>query len=433
MTYPSVENIKQKLDQLDAYAKLKYEYGAVGMDRVIRDLERTVETSIGLILNLENDVTLSKYEPDALDDIKKRRPNGPRRLLFEVDSDLRKRLEGAFISRLAGCTLGAPVEFHAIDQMKKWAAYTGDVFPPIEYWSKVKTPKDLRYQKTPFEAYTKEGLYQVPVDDDITYTLLNLLIMEAYGLDFTTHDVAIAWKKYLPYACTAEEVALKNLAIGIDPMHVADRDNPYCQWIGAAIRSDAFAYVAPGYPEKAAELAYRDAYLSHRRNGIYGEMFFAAAQSAAFAVKDPIEAIRIGLTEIPSDCLLAKDVQWALEEGTSVKDYQQARDLVEARFGTMSHAHTNNNACLTIFGLFIGGRDMTKVIGEIVAMGLDNDCTAATAGSIVGACVGIDQIPPYWYKLFNNTIDHYLKDLPRMEIDDVIDRFMRLALELHEG
>ena len=37
--------------------------------------------------------------------------------------------------------------------------------------------------------------------------------------------------------------------------------------------------------ERAAAMAYRDAYLSHRRQWIYGEMFFAAAVAAARARK----------------------------------------------------------------------------------------------------------------------------------------------------
>ena len=49
--------------------------------------------------------------------------------------------------------------------------------------------------------------------------------------------------------------------------------------------------MAPGYPEKAAEMAYNDAYLSHRRNGIYGEMFFSAVQSAAFTVDTAVEQL----------------------------------------------------------------------------------------------------------------------------------------------
>ena len=46
----------------------------------------------------------------------------------------------------------------------------------------------------------------------------------------------------------------------------------------------------------------------------------------------------------------------------------------------------------------------TKVIGETVAMGLDNDCTAASAGSIFGAAYGLDAIPEHWTRNFNNKV-----------------------------
>jgi len=94
----------------------------------------------------------------------------------------------------------------------------------------------------------------------------------------------------------------------------------------------------------------------------------------------------------------------------------------------MSGVHTNLNACLTIFGLSIGGNDVTRVISETVAMGYDNDCTAATAGSIVGAIVGKAGVPEHWYRDFNNTVLSYLIDRPLFHIDDLIDRFTKLAL-----
>lgn len=428
MRYPDIPDFQSTVSEIIEYVRLKAEYGSTGLDSFLFNLDQTLKSSLDTLKNMSIDKQLTAKEPDTLAEIRRLRPDGVRKIWNEIPNDIyRDKLEGALISRLAGCTLGAPVEFHSVEHMKRWAEYTGDAFPPTDYWSMIKFPFDLRYEKSPFQDYTRGGMHKVPADDDITYTLLGLLIAEEYGIDFTTEDVGKAWLKYLPYACTAEDIALKNLKKGISALHTADIDNPYCQWIGADIRSDSFAYMAPGYPEKAAELAYRDAYLSHRRNGIYGEMFFAAAQSAAFCVDNPIEAIQIGLTEIPADCALAKDVAWALEAGKNIRNYKEARDLVDSRFHNMSAAHTNNNACLTIFGLMLGGTDMTKVISETVAMGMDNDCTSATAGSIVGAIVGKKNIAPHWYHNFNNTIDHYLINVDEMKIDDVANRFSILA------
>lgn len=139
----------------------------------------------------------------------------------------------------------------------------------------------------------------IPVDDDLQFTLLGLLILEESPARFTVDDVVRGWLKYLPFACTAEDVALSNIERGISPRHAGASggqpprarschvseelpaalsealDNPYYQWIGADIRCDPWGYVAPGRPELAAEMAYHDAYLTHRRNGIYGAMYFA--------------------------------------------------------------------------------------------------------------------------------------------------------------
>ena len=98
--------------------------------------------------------------------------------------------------------------------------------------------------------------------------------------------------------------------------------------------------------------------------------------------------------------------------------------------GDMHPVHTNNNACLTIFGLLIGGDDFAKVIGETVAMGYDNDCTAATAGSIIGAVKGISGIPEHWYKNFNNKVLTYINGHPEFKIDDVVERFALQAEKL---
>lgn len=325
----------------------------------------------------------------------------------------------------------APVELWPIAKMAALAEENGDDFPPTDYWCYVPEPRTKRYEKSFRQSYTRGGLAGVPVDDDIIYTLLGLLIAEEFGLEFSTADVGQAWLRYLPYACTAEEVALKNLKQGVPASEAGRTDNPYCEWIGADIRADPWGYIAPGWPERAATLAYRDAYLSHRRQGIYGAMFFAATIAAAFAVADPVEALRIGLTEIPREAALHQTIEWALQIAPEITNYQQASAAVEQRFAGLSPVHTLNNACLTVWGITIGGTDFTRVIGETVAMGLDNDCTAATAGSIVGAVVGRQGIPSRWYQGFGDTVHTYLIGQERFSIRDVLGRFEQLARTAH--
>lgn len=425
MSYPNIPDLKVLIEQITEFGKLKHEYGAQGIIEIINGTKDNLTAALNRIKELPIDEVLSLKEPNELSAIRKLRSEGPRKIWTKLDSSTYKeKLEGAFLARIAGCTLGSIVELWSVEAMEQWAAYIGDAFPPVDYWSSISNPNTKRYNMSQCYEYTRDKMNGVPVDDDIMYTILGLLIAEEHGVNFTTEDVAKTWNKYMQYSCTAEGVALKNIAEGVPAKEAADVNNPYCQWIGADIRSDPFAYMAPGYPEKAAEMAYYDAYLSHRRNGIYGEMFFSAAQSAAFTTDNAIDAIRIGMTEIPKECLLYKDIEWALDVGKELKNYKDARAAVDEKFKGMNDVHTNNNACLTIFGLMIGGNDVTKVISETVAMGLDNDCTAATAGSIVGAIVGKNGIPVHWYKNFNNKIHSFLKNIDEFEIDDVVNRFI---------
>jgi ADP-ribosylglycohydrolase len=266
----------------------------------------------------------------------------------------------------------------------------------------------------------------VPVDDDLIYTQLGLLLFEKHGLGFTTEDVARMWDEYLYWVWIDMQWPLERFRKGVCAEKAAD-GNPWQQMICAFIRCDPYAYVAPGWPQKAAEFSYRDGLLSHRRNGLYGGMFFAAAIAAAFAVDDPVEAIRIGLTEIPRECRLAQEIRWALDVGRNFRNYRDARRAVDEKMKGMHPVHTINNACLVVLGLMIGGRDVSRVLSETVAMGLDNDCTAATAGSIVGAVVGKKGIPERWHRRFYDKMHSYIKGHPVFSISDMVSRYARQA------
>ena len=433
MPYPQVPDFENLVEQIRLYSQLKHEQGAKNIRPILKQGEKELKSVLSQLKKISVDVKQKDREPDELHQIQFLRPKGDRRLWSQLNKTVyAEKIEGALLGRMSGCTLGAPVESYSIERMKALARENQDPFPAEDYWRYVPSPNLKRYALSRREAYTRTKMNGVPVDDDIAYTLLGLLIMEDFGPDFSVADVGQAWLKYLPYAATAEDIALRNLKKGIPALKAGQTDNPFQAWIGADIRSDPWGYMAPGWPEKAAELAYRDAFISHRGQGIYGAMYFAAVIAAAFTVDHPVEALELGLAEIPRECAMARVVRWALKMAPGIRNFQHAREAVEKRFKGMSPVHTLNNACLTIWGITIGGLDFTKVISETVAMGMDNDCTAATAGSIVGAVIGKEGIPPHWYQNFNNTVHSYLMGKRRFTISGLVKRFTRQAINVHK-
>ena len=428
MAYPKMPDFMRLTEAIRYYAQMKHEYGAKGIAPILRNAEQALKATVKEMQRLPVDRQLAEKEPSGLTDIRSLRPRGPRRMLDTIDdAQYAERLQGALLGRFAGCILGAIVEGWEIEAMASLAKQNGDDFPPKDYWSATPMPYVKRYDVSPRESFTRSKLDGVPVDDDLIYTQLGLLILEDYGPQFTLEDVGKAWLKYLPHAAGAEELALRNLRKGIPASKAAEIDNYWWYNIGGAIRSDPWGYVAPGWPEKAAELAWRDASISHRRQGIHAEMFFSATIAAALVMDNPIEALKIGLTEIPKDCSFARAVKWALKMAPQIRNYRQARAAVDKRFAGMDKVHSINNACLDIWGLSIGGRDFTRVIGETVAMGLDSDCTTATAGSIAGAIVGKKGIPEHWYRRFNNKAYSYITNHRLFHIDDLLKRFAKQA------
>ncbi len=363
-------------------------------------------------------------QPDALADIMRLRPADADTQGAPVDH-LYERMKGAVMGRFAGCTLGAPVEMWTIDRMMELAMDCGMNFPPEDYWTEVPDPEGIRYGIGKRKEYTRPLMNKVPVDDDVTYPVLNLLCLEKYGKNYTVADMGQLWMDILPMACTAEDEALQQLRCGTKAEHAADF-NKYVEWIGAAIRGDVFGYAEAGNPEAAARLSYNDAYLTHRKNGIYGEMFTAASVAAAFTAKTPLDAVKAGMKQIPAESELYQALKWAMSCEGEITNFLKARRLLDEKFKGMHPVHTINNMCAVVFALMLGGDDFTACIANSVAIGLDNDCNGATVGSIAGACLGIDKVPAYWYECFNDVVETYLTGYRTLSIEDVVQRLVKL-------
>ena len=363
-------------------------------------------------------------QPDLLSEILALRPEGAD-IAAKTPDNLRNRMKGAVIGRFAGCMLGVPVENYPVLTMQAIAAETGTTFPPVTYWKGTDRGDYLHYGVNPIQDYLEDSICCAGADDDVTYVILNLLLLEKYGKNYSIDNVGQLWLDFLPMACTAEDEALRQLKAGTKAEFAANF-NGYVEWIGAAIRADAFGYACAGDPVTAAKISYNDAYLTHRQNGIYGEMFCAAAIAAAFTAETPLDAIREGMKQIPIESDLYQSLEWAFSVQDQVTCYQRARMLIDEKFGRYHPVHTVNNMIAIVFSLMLGGNDFEKCISECIAIGLDNDCTGATVGSIAGACLGIEAIPEHWYNRFNDKVMSYIIDNRENSIEDVIDRFVNL-------
>ena len=367
------------------------------------------------LMALPADPLRAAAEPNDLDAIRALRPDGPRDLGWSpTDAELLDRLHGAWTGRAVGCALGKPVErigcavgdgvLTGRPTIKRYLQNRAD-WPLTDYFSGRDVGDGISLW-CPLSQ--RENIAYMEPDDDIHYSLTGLGVLELHGPNFTWEDVADFWMSRIPISaiCTAEAQAILNYMNrtarwGSDggartaaaPAFCRGHRNPYREWIGAQIRSDAWAWMCAGKPELAASFAYRDACWTHERNGIYGEMLFAAMQSAAFAVSDPLSLIAIGLSEIPRDCRLAQVLRQTLSICASASDWESATSQVEdlcnaLSGGVMSPVHTINNAALCIVGLLFGRMDTMDSITISVMVGCDTDCNAATVGSIVGAAAG---------------------------------------------
>jgi ADP-ribosylglycohydrolase len=347
------------------------------------------------------------------------------------------RVTGAWLGRCVGCLLGKPCEGVRTDDLWPFLKLTRQwpVRDYIRFGVRGKARK--QYPHLMRRAWC-DDIDHMPIDDDTNYTTTGYLLVKRYGADFTPADVAQFWLGNLPLlaTCTAERVAYRNLALQIQPPASASYRNPFREWIGAQIRADAFGYVNMGNPERAAEFAWRDASISHIKNGIYGEMFIAAMIAAAPYCDEPAVLIHIGLSEIPKTSRLHRDIAEVCDWYREGLSYDEAVERVHLKWDEHNGhdwCHTNSNAAICAVALLWGNGDFGTSICRAVQPCFDTDCNGATVGSIMGMMLGAKALPAKWTSRLNNTLKTSLRGHDTVEITEIAQRTFQLYREISLG
>ncbi|WP_405858424.1 ADP-ribosylglycohydrolase family protein [Streptomyces sp. NBC_01515] len=320
------------------------------------------------------------------------------------------RFQAAWLGRAVGCLLGKPVEKLPLDAIRQLARATGN-WPLNSYFTARGVPAELLaahpWNRRSAPTSLAENIDGMPEDDDLNYPLLNLLLLQRHGKDFTTADVAKLWLDELPAGrtFTAERIAYRNLLTGLEPPRTARHRNPFREWIGALIRADVHGWTNPGNPGAAAEQAHRDATLTHTANGVYAAMFTAATiATATTGTHDIHTCLRTGLTVVPPDSRLAKAIHHALQLARKHRDFDEVVDELHATYSPTHHwVHAIPNTALIAAALTHADGDFTGSICRAVSGGWDTDSNGATVGSIA-ALLSDTPLPDRWTTPLKNRL-----------------------------
>ncbi len=242
-------------------------------------------------------------------------------------------------------------------------------------------------------------------NDDLDFQLVWLEMLRERGVQITLSDFVDYWSKHLAsYPWNEYGFCMRNISRGLRPPISGCFENYYIDEMGSPIRSEIWACVAPGDPQLAASLAWMDSAMDHAGGeGTYGEMFWAAVESAAFVVSDPHTLIRIGLSMIPVWCRISRVIReavWCYDNGVP---WQEARERILFNFGHNQPCHAVQNHGFTVLG-WLYGEDYGDKLCTAVNCGYDTDCTGATLGSLLGILGGTKGIPPEWIKPIGDAI-----------------------------
>jgi ADP-ribosylglycohydrolase len=357
---------------------------------------------------------------------------------FEHASSLHEtRIRSAWQGRVSGCQLGKPVEIMSMQEghaaMYAFLEKAG-ALPLRDYVPFVEGGTGIEFSR----RSCKQTMVRSEPDDDINYTVLALQLMEDHGLALDRAQVARAWLRCLPvgWTFTAERAAFKVLLahaseffhFGAPPgFDLAEcSDNGWNDWIGAQIRADLYGWVCPGRPALAADLASRDASLSHRGEGVYGAAFVAALGAAIPAKASLEEAVGVALGEIPASSECAAAVTFARDRAGE----PEGDAVIRERYAEMSPVHTVNNLALVVWALLSNPDDFGAAIGDAVSAGLDTDCNGATVGGLWG--LQGHPIPEHWTAPWQGRVAVTLAGVGELALDDLVDRTLAVMEAIAE-
>ncbi|MCC5848227.1 MAG: ADP-ribosylglycohydrolase family protein [Verrucomicrobia bacterium] len=353
------------------------------------------------------------------------------------------RVETAFLSRVAGCMLGKPLEISpTFDEILNALEPIGD-WPLRDYVSEKAAAGFARGLHHCWRTTTREHQRYVTNDDDMNYAIIGLLVLEKHGVAFIRDHLRSEWMGQLPLSETFGPERLILALSGLDSFKSGgwrpewvSRYNPREEYCGALIRADAYGWACAGRPGLAARLAWKDAGFTHRRTGVYGSMFVAAALAAAPGADTPMAVFETALQYVPRRSRFAEAVRHAMTAVAGSGDWIEAYQRIHSQYRDFGHCRVFQEIG-TLVNTLCHAESIGDGICKQVMQGNDTDSFGATAGSLLGMYFGPGHLEERWITPFNDELRLALAQFWEPSLQAVARRAAalpdRVAADLRNG
>jgi ADP-ribosylglycohydrolase len=254
---------------------------------------------------------------------------------------------------------------------------------------------------------TREALWPETImpNDDMDIQIVWLEALQERGIWIESDDLAEFWQDRCWYNFCEYGVFLHNFQRGIHPPLSGTWNNRFFfESEGCPIRSEIWGLVCPGNPALAADYARKDAQLDHGGASELCERFLAAAAAAAFFDDDLERVIDAGLAVLPEGSAVHHMVHETRAICAAHPRFEEAWRLLVRRFGDRDASKALMNQSIVVMALTLGRGDFEETLRLAVNSGWDTDCTAATAGALLGIMKGPSIFPADWVEKMGKTL-----------------------------
>ena len=299
---------------------------------------------------------------------------------------LKDKIKGGWAGQTIGVTFGGPYEFRFN------GTFIQDYQPLLWY--------DGYLKKT---MLNNPGLY-----DDLYMDLTFVDVFEKYGLDAPVDSFANAFAHAGYLLWHANQSARYNILNGIKaPGSGFWKNNPHAEDIDYQIEADYAGLMSPGMPNTASAISDKIGHIMNYGDGWYGGVFMGAMYSMSFVSSDINYIVKEALKTIPAKSDFYQCINDVINwHAKYPNDWRQNWFEIQKKWSSdiacaegifmPFNIDAKVNSAYVVLGLLYGRGDFTKTLEIATRAGQDADCNPSSAGGILGAIIGYNNIPAYW-------------------------------------